>query len=222
MSASIEYTQNLLQELADATHDRQKWIERGRTLAQADFDHQFAIGDWLIEGEDRWTRIYDEAVGIFTGYTKETLQVFASVARNVEPLIRVKDLSWAHHRAVMKFGSDTQEKLLLHATEHRLSLRDFRLYIRDKYPPIKPEASSDDWKKEWEGMPDYDQPDLPPFRTIKVHFERQEDVDRFAEIIAQQITPDKKYVWFPKKEQKCWADKQYIDAENEGTRGVAG
>jgi len=118
----------------------QEWLDRGRELAKADCDRQFAVGDWLTEGETKWSRkAYAEAATIFSGYSRGTLHVFASVARAVEPLIRNKDLPWAHHAAVARFKGDEQGTLLSHAAAQELSLSSFKNYIRELHPPARPE-----------------------------------------------------------------------------------
>lgn len=49
----------------------------------------------------------------------------------------------------------------------------------------------------WQGMPDFDQPDAGPFRTIRVHCTDQASVDAFAELIGQKLTEKTKWVWYP-------------------------
>jgi hypothetical protein len=225
MSTTLEYTEPLVRQIADSSNDHQEWLARGRELARADSHHQFAIGDWLIEGEDRWSRkIYAEAADIFTGYTKETLYTFASVARSVKTLIRIKDLSWAHHRALARFGPETQRELLEYAHTNNLPLRGFESYVRNKYPsPVKPpkvdpepqdSRPTDQPANHWRGMPEFVQDDLTPFKTIYVHFENQEHLDAFAELVGQIITPKTRSIWYPKREKARHAE-EYIDAEAE-------
>lgn len=50
----------------------------------------------------------------------------------------------------------------------------------------------------WQGMPEFNQPDAGPFRTIKVHFNDQAAVDAFAKLIGQNLTEQTKWVWYPK------------------------
>lgn len=216
--------------LMDSGSDYQTWLERGRELARGYSDRQFAIGDWLVEGEDsKWSRkVYADAADIFAGcYPKETLYIFVSVARAVEILTRIKVLSWAHHRAIARFGTETQRQLLDYAVKHDLSLRNFQSYIKEKFPPTKPTSnpetmqnldtttSSDDWKIHWQGMPEFIVDDLTPFQTIKVHFQKQDDVNKFAELVGQKITPQTRFIWYPEAKKNFYAGKQYVDAEPE-------
>lgn len=50
----------------------------------------------------------------------------------------------------------------------------------------------------WQGMPDFNQPDGGPFRTIRVHFKDQTAVNAFAKLIGQSLTDKAKWVWYPK------------------------
>jgi len=54
---------------------------------------------------------------------------------------------------------------------------------------------------DWTGMPEFDQQDITAFRTIKIHFKSQADVDAFAERIGQQVHEKTKYLWFPPEER---------------------
>ena len=55
-----------------------------------------------------------------------------------------------------------------------------------------------DWEDEWVGMPEFIQEDLTSHRKIIVHFRDDEDVQKFAELIGQRITPKLPSVWYPK------------------------
>ena len=76
-----------------------------------------------------------------------------------------------------------------------------------------------DEKGEWDaaGMPEYDQPDLMPFRTIFVHFTSQEDFDAFAKLIAQTFTDKSKFCWFPEQERAVAKDKRWTGSEDEAS-----
>jgi len=50
---------------------------------------------------------------------------------------------------------------------------------------------------EWAGMPEYEQQNLTPHKTIFVHFKNDEDVAAFAKAIGQAFTPRTKSIWFP-------------------------
>lgn len=56
-----------------------------------------------------------------------------------------------------------------------------------------------DYGAAWQGMPEFEQPDVQAFRTIRIHFETQEAVDAFAALLGQTITEKTKYLYFPKQ-----------------------
>jgi hypothetical protein len=59
-----------------------------------------------------------------------------------------------------------------------------------------------DYDKLWQGMPEFEQEDLSPVKTISVHFASWEDVKAFSELMRQTITEKTKYIWYPKKERE--------------------
>lgn len=64
----------------------------------------------------------------------------------------------------------------------------------------------------WQGMPSYTSEDKSGIH-ITVHFETEEDVAKFAEVIAQKCTAKTKSIWFPKKDKKMVAGVlEYSDA----------
>ena len=69
---------------------------------------------------------------------------------------------------------------------------------------------NENWKKEWQDMPEFEMEDLSSFRKIVVHFRNQEDIDKFAELIGQKITKAPS-LWYPEWEKRRYADKRYVD-----------
>lgn len=59
-----------------------------------------------------------------------------------------------------------------------------------------------DWQAEWNGMPEFVQDDLTPFRVINLRFRNEKDVQEFARLVDQIITPKQKALWFPKAEHR--------------------
>lgn len=69
------------------------------------------------------------------------------------------------------------------------------------------------WEEFWTGMPEFDQRDLAPRHSIQVDFATRADVDAFAKLVGQTITPEAKRtrsVWFPEAEIGRFADKRYV------------
>lgn len=66
------------------------------------------------------------------------------------------------------------------------------------------------WEEHWQGMPEFVQEDLMPWRSITVHFRNREDFDKFAELVQQRMTKLTPSIWFPEyKIQKRTS--KYID-----------
>ena len=55
-----------------------------------------------------------------------------------------------------------------------------------------------EWKKHWQGMPEYKQEDNPTYKTIYVHFRNKEDYEEFAKLIDQNLSDKTKSIWHPK------------------------
>jgi len=65
---------------------------------------------------------------------------------------------------------------------------------------------------EWVGMPEFTQEDKTAFRTVKIHFTCQEDVDAFARLLDQKITENTKFLWFPPIERGTRINEAYVQA----------
>ena len=61
-----------------------------------------------------------------------------------------------------------------------------------------------DYEKEWEGMPEYKQDDIKTFRSIIIHFDKQEDVDKFDKLLELKLTSKTRWSWYPKKEYESY------------------
>ena len=67
-----------------------------------------------------------------------------------------------------------------------------------------------EWKKEWQNMPEFEQKDLTPIQSILVHFESRKDVEEFAKLVDQFLTPETKSIWFPKMTLEKITNKRYV------------
>jgi hypothetical protein len=58
-------------------------------------------------------------------------------------------------------------------------------------------------EKLWVGMPEFEQKDNPPYKTIYLHFRNKEDFEEFQKKykaqmdVEQNITPKTKSMWYP-------------------------
>ena len=67
------------------------------------------------------------------------------------------------------------------------------------------------WQDEWKDMPEFHQEDLTSHRKIIVHFRNDEDVEKFAELLDQKITPKQKSLWYPYLGPRRYAHLRYVD-----------
>jgi hypothetical protein len=67
------------------------------------------------------------------------------------------------------------------------------------------------WEEEWRGMPEFVQEDLSPWKSIYVHFEKREDMERFAKVVKQKIGLNTRSIWYPEAEIGTIQTKRYVD-----------
>lgn len=72
---------------------------------------------------------------------------------------------------------------------------------------------SDEWQVHWRGMPEFKQEKKRPFSQITVRFESEQDLNEFAEIIGQKLTPKTKSIWHPHKPHRLPVKKVWKYAE---------
>ena len=68
---------------------------------------------------------------------------------------------------------------------------------------------SDMAKEHWKEMPDFDHDDNKPYRTIYLHFDNDEQVREFAQLINQSVTDKTKTIYFNERPQRVLKDKTY-------------
>jgi hypothetical protein len=68
-----------------------------------------------------------------------------------------------------------------------------------------------EWKKEWEGMPEFIQEKTDkPYAQITFRFANEEDLKDFAKIIGQKLSNKTKSAWHPQIERGINANKIYV------------
>lgn len=72
----------------------------------------------------------------------------------------------------------------------------------------------DDWKKLWQNMPEFNQPDIRALQSIIVHFATREDRNKFQNLINQTLTDKTKSIWFPPAQILKARDKQWITKDS--------
>ena len=62
-------------------------------------------------------------------------------------------------------------------------------------------VNPDHWTEHWKGMPEYQQDDNGPWKTIRMHFRNEEDYNEFAKLTGNtHLTKKTKSAWYPKLE----------------------
>ena len=84
--------------------------------------------------------------------------------------------------------------------------------------PILPEQPPlfelhDWWEPYWQNMPEFDQRDLSAFCSFTVNFACEADLQEFAELVGQKLTPKTRSIWHPSAEIGRYANKRYIRHE---------
>jgi hypothetical protein len=72
-----------------------------------------------------------------------------------------------------------------------------------------------EWKKEWQGMPEFIQDDDQPIQQIIVSFKTKEDVQAFSDLVKQKITYKTKSLWFPKLNEERPSNFVYTDEKKD-------
>lgn len=67
------------------------------------------------------------------------------------------------------------------------------------------------WENYWQGMPEYKNQDLGPWKQVIVSFRNRSDMLKFADLIGQTITERTQSVWFPAAEIGRYSNKRYDD-----------
>lgn len=67
-----------------------------------------------------------------------------------------------------------------------------------------------EWEQEWQGMPEFSQPNLKPFQSITVHFETEEDRKEFEKLLQRTLTDKTKWIYFPQN-RKIKSNYKYIN-----------
>ena len=121
----------------------EEWSPIGVKLGRVKDWVNFALGDWLNYGEAKYGEMYSQAASD-TGMSEETLMILKYVASRVAPEIRIKDLTWSHHREVAKFPPEEQSRWLEKALKRSWSVRDLK-------DALKKAAGKDKGENEGEG-----------------------------------------------------------------------
>ena len=72
------------------------------------------------------------------------------------------------------------------------------------------------WKAEWKDMPEYEQEDMSPYKSVIVHFRNERDFKDFEKVIRQKIVKrnQKISIWFPEMKIMRRSHLRYADDES--------
>lgn len=107
------------------------WVNAGHLIRAIDRFKNFAIGDWLNGGEQKWGDTYTAALSEFEWGSLAKLQKLAWVSRAVPMENRRDDLTWSHHAAVAKLTWPEQIDWLSYAALHEMTVSELKSKINE-------------------------------------------------------------------------------------------
>ena len=134
------------------------------------------------------------------------------------PVIKITDLTEAQKKAFVIADNkiainSTWDETLLWEEIQELNKLGFDLNIlafnEMEILPMTDPNVVDDPLAEWDDMPEFVSEDNTAYRTLYVHFETEEDVQKFAELVGQQITEKTKFIWHPEQKNMNTESKRY-------------
>jgi hypothetical protein len=106
-----------------------EWCLVGSKFQKVAGSIRWWLGDWLNEGEKRYSDTYTQAVEA-TGHGVQYLKDCKWVAKAVPKSVRQDTLTWTHHSHVAKLDTEAQAALLQFAATHELSSRELFEEVR--------------------------------------------------------------------------------------------
>ena len=156
------------------------------------------IIDGSARAETGATVFGDDVIVVHHDGTKPIVMVRDDIASADTPAAR--EISIAANR-IAQVNLDFDPEVILGDLQAGVDLSglwfDWEL---DKLTGIEGEGV--DPAQEWQGMPEFEQEDLMPQRTIKVHFADDAAVMDFSRLLAQSITDETKYLWYPRQNRR--------------------
>lgn len=118
----------------------EEWQADGEKLNLIDKWKNFAIGDWLLQGVNRFGEVCYQTVGEYEWGSYSKLTKLVWVARNVPPENRNMGLTWTHHYQVASLPAAEQVEWLRHAEQHRLTSDELKNEVAasKQLPPVLP------------------------------------------------------------------------------------
>lgn len=67
------------------------------------------------------------------------------------------------------------------------------------------------WEEEWVGMPEFVQKKKDCYAKIIVRFDNEQDLQKFASIVEQNLSKKTKSIWYPKLTKTSYSEKFYTN-----------
>ena len=74
----------------------------------------------------------------------------------------------------------------------------------------KIDKETNNWKEEWQNMPEFKAEKIQSYKKIVVHFNDQEGVEAFEELIGQKLGKQPS-IAYPSRIVRTYSDKRYYD-----------
>lgn len=103
----------------------EQWYRFGQGLSQTYSRIQWAVGDWLNEGEKRYGEMYSQALDSHI-YNYGTLRNYASIAARIPKEVRNPKLRFHQSKYVAPLEPDEQKRILDFAADKNLSGDDIQ------------------------------------------------------------------------------------------------
>lgn len=100
----------------------QEWRDFFPAVSSIQSSLSWLYGDYFACGQNLFQHTYEE-MATFTGLKADTIEVYASICRNVPKLIRINSLSFGHHRLVASMPEEAQTEWLGRAVENGWSVK---------------------------------------------------------------------------------------------------
>jgi hypothetical protein len=67
------------------------------------------------------------------------------------------------------------------------------------------------WRQEWQGMPEFEQPQDREYAKIVIRFRNESDLQDFANLIAQKLNKKSQSTWHPELQKNLKNSLVYTD-----------
>ena len=129
----------------------QEWASRGIKLVRAECSNKFAIGDWILNGEN----VFQSTMTLqdlllkahcLTGLSTTTLGLYRLTAQKFPAEHRTEELSYAHHQEASTLETiEERVRALDYARKNKISKSMLRKWIKMQRVPEANKAVKEDF-----------------------------------------------------------------------------